>query len=118
MTKVVLKPKILQVNFSTEIRSLPPLLPIPPAYFQYTVANYLFAHSIDPDNEDLRTEIALASERVHKGEHTVPSTIAKELVTNPFMRAHEPALQARTGLGEGTSTAGYLGRIRQMKNAF
>lgn len=88
------------------------------AYFQYTVANYLFAHSIDPDNEDLKTEIALASQRVHKGEHTVPSTIGKELATNPFMRAHEPALQARTGLGEGTSTAGYLGRIRQMKNAF
>lgn len=48
----------------------------------------------------------------------MPSTIATELATNPFMRAHEPSIQARTGLGEGKSTAAYLGKIRQMKNAF
>lgn len=85
---------------------------------QYTAANYLFALHIDPDNEALKREVTLASERLRKGEHTVPSTIAKELATNPFMRAHEPAIQARTGLKEGTPVSGHLGKIRLMKSAF
>lgn len=90
----------------------------PLSLLQYTASNYRFAQSIEPDNEALQQEVALASDRLRKGEHTVPSTIAKELATNPFMRAHEPAVQARTGLGEGATTAAYLGKIRQMKNAF
>lgn len=95
---------------------MPPALR--PRSLQYTAANYRFAQSIDPDNEALQREIALTSERLRRGEHTVPSTIAKELATNPFMRAHEPSLQARTGLREGASISAYLGKIRQMKNAF
>lgn len=88
------------------------------AHPQYTAANYLFAQSVDPDNENLRREVKRASEILGKGGHTVPSTIAKELATNPFMRAHEPSLQACTGLGPQASTATHLGRIREMKNAF
>ncbi|CAM9627226.1 unnamed protein product, partial [Laminaria digitata] len=85
---------------------------------EYTAANYRFAQSIDPDNEALQREVSLTTERLRNGEHTVPSTIAKELATNPFMRAHDPAIQARTGLGEQASKSAHLGRIRQMKNAF
>lgn len=104
----------------TEHKTSPlvPVLASVAARPQYTAANYLFAQSVDPDNEDLRREVKRASEILGKGGHTVPSTIAKELATNPFMRAHEPSLQARTGLGAGASTADHLGRIRQMKNAF
>lgn len=83
---------------------------------QYTMSNYLFAQRMDPDNDALKREVAFASERLRNGEHTVPSTIAKELATNPFMRANEPAIQARTGLGEGASISAHLGRIRHMKN--
>lgn len=85
---------------------------------QYTSSNYLFAQSVDPENEDLKREVALASERLRKGEHTVPSTIAKELATNPFMRAHEPSIQTRIGLGDGATTAAVLGKIRKKKDAF
>lgn len=85
---------------------------------QYTASNYRFALSIDPENEHLRRESNLATETLNNGQHTVPSTIAKELATNPFMRAHEPSLQSRTGLGPGGSTADHLGRIRAMKDSF
>lgn len=78
----------------------------------------MFARSVDPDNEALKVEVSLAAERLRKGDHTVPSTIAKELATNPFMRPHDPAIQARTGLGQQASNSAHLGRIRQMKNAF
>lgn len=95
-------------------------LPFPSFAFprQYTSSNYLFAQSLEPENEYLKREVAIASQRLRKGEHTVPSTIAKELATNPFMRAHEPSIQARTGLGDGATTAAVLGKIRKMKNAF
>lgn len=93
-------------------------LPLQPCLCQYTSSNYRFAESIDPDNEALKREVALARQRLGKGEHTVPSTIAKELATNPFMRANEASIQGRTGLGEGATTAAHLGKIRQMKNAF
>lgn len=95
-----------------------PSTPLSFAPSQYTSANYQFALSIDPENEALKQEVALASRRLRNGEHTVPSTIAKELATNPFMRAHDPAIQGRTGLGEGASASAYLGKIRKMKNAF
>lgn len=109
------------VDITQSINAIPPARPptrptTPPS--QYTAANYLFAQSVDPDNEALKIEVSLAAERLRKGEHTVPSTIAKELATNPFMRPHDPAIQARTGLGRQASNSVHLGRIRQMKNAF
>lgn len=85
---------------------------------QYTMANYKFAQSMEPENSELQKEVRRAMEALSRGEHTVPSTIAKELATNPFMRAHVPALQSRTGLGHGASTAQHLGAIRTKKNSF
>eukprot|EP00752_Nemacystus_decipiens_P004324 g3949.t1 len=85
---------------------------------EYTSSNYRFAQSIDPDNDDLKRQVSLAQQRLGKGEHTVPSTIANELATNPFMRARDTSIQGRTGLGEGATAAAHLGKIRQMKNAF
>ncbi|CAM9520979.1 unnamed protein product [Ascophyllum nodosum] len=110
-------PEEMQHSLAEKLGKLPPETLVYCGH-EYTSANYKFAQSIDPDNEALKREIALTSERLGKGEHTVPSTIAKELATNPFMRAHDPSIQSRTGLAEGTSTSGFLGKIRQMKNAF
>ena len=54
---------------------------------EYTLSNGRFALSIDPANADLigrMVEVEAARER---GEPTVPTTIALERATNPFMRA-------------------------------
>ncbi|CAM9478359.1 unnamed protein product [Ectocarpus sp. 6 AP-2014] len=110
-------PEEMQHSLCDKLGKLPPETLVYCGH-EYTSSNYLFAQSLDPENEDLKREVAIASERLRKGEHTVPSTIAKELATNPFMRAHEPSIQARTGLGEGSTTAAVLGKIRKMKNAF
>ncbi|CAM9851843.1 unnamed protein product [Hapterophycus canaliculatus] len=109
-------PEEMQHSLGDKLGKLPPETLVYCGH-EYTSSNYRFAQSIDPDNEALKQEISRASERLRRGEHTVPSTIAKELATNPFMRAHEPSIQARTGLGLGATTAAYLGKIRQMKNA-
>lgn len=53
---------------------------------EYTLSNYRFALSVDPDNEALRHANSIAEEKRREGKPTVPSTIDIELRTNPFFR--------------------------------
>lgn len=54
---------------------------------EYTLANGLFALSVEPDNEALVRRVAAVREARARGEITLPTTIALERATNPFMRA-------------------------------
>lgn len=60
---------------------------------EYTLSNYRFALSVDPDNERLRKANMRAQALQADGKGTVPSTIQEELDTNPFLRVHEPAIR-------------------------
>ncbi|MGF1546244.1 MAG: hydroxyacylglutathione hydrolase [Thiotrichales bacterium] len=61
---------------------------------EYTLDNLGFAKWVEPDNPDLlaREEADWAS--VERGEPTVPSRVALELRTNPFLRWAVPAVRA------------------------
>ncbi len=54
---------------------------------EYTESNGKFALSVEPDNADLVRNMAQVRATRAKGEPTIPSTIALERATNPFMRA-------------------------------
>jgi hydroxyacylglutathione hydrolase len=54
---------------------------------EYTLANGLFALTVEPDNEALIRRVAEVTEARGRGEVTLPTTIALERATNPFMRA-------------------------------
>ena len=54
---------------------------------EYTLANGLFALVVEPDNEALARRVAEVKEQRERGEVTLPTTIALERATNPFMRA-------------------------------
>jgi hydroxyacylglutathione hydrolase len=54
---------------------------------EYTLANGLFALTVEPDNEALVRRVAEVEEARAGGKVTLPTTIALELATNPFMRA-------------------------------
>jgi hydroxyacylglutathione hydrolase len=54
---------------------------------EYTLANGRFAMTVEPDNADLIRRMAEVEAARSAGEATVPTTIALELATNPFMRA-------------------------------
>jgi hydroxyacylglutathione hydrolase len=54
---------------------------------EYTLANARFALAVDPDNAPLRQRAAAVEAARAAGEATVPTTIALERDTNPFMRA-------------------------------
>ena len=62
---------------------------------EYTLSNGRFAQAMDPDNADIARRMTEVEALRAKGEATVPTTIALERATNPFMRADSVAELAR-----------------------
>ena len=88
---------------------------------EYTVSNIRFARAVEPDNAALRELEGKAKQLREKDLPTVPSTIAQEKATNPFVRVREAAVIAAASryagkaLGDPVSV---LGAIREWKNSF
>ena len=61
---------------------------------EYTLANLGFAAWVEPDSDALAARVAAAERMRADGEPTVPSRLALELATNPFLRTTEPAVIA------------------------
>ncbi|MBD3669976.1 MAG: hydroxyacylglutathione hydrolase [Gammaproteobacteria bacterium] len=59
---------------------------------EYTEANLGFAEIAEPDNQALHQRIAETRRLRAQGEATVPSLLALEKATNPFLRSHQPEL--------------------------
>jgi hydroxyacylglutathione hydrolase len=62
---------------------------------EYTQDNLTFAWHVEPDNEALADRILDVWARRAHGACTVPSTIAEERATNPFLRPGSPTLIER-----------------------
>jgi hydroxyacylglutathione hydrolase len=58
---------------------------------EYTMSNGRFALSVEPENAALVSRMAAVTTMRERGEPTVPTTIALERATNPFMRASSVA---------------------------
>ena len=54
---------------------------------EYTLANARFAAHVDPDNADVLRRLERVSAQRAAGEITLPTTVADERATNPFVRA-------------------------------
>ncbi len=84
---------------------------------EYTLANARFALTVDGGNtllQDRAREVeALQAER----KPTLPTTIALELATNPFLRAGQPEIKAAVGLA-GADEAAVFAELRERKNRF
>ena len=82
---------------------------------EYTLANLHFAAVVEPAN------VALAQRRVRdaalrdRGQPTVPSTIADELATNPFLRAGEPAVRAAAEAHAGRRLDGEVAVFAELR---
>lgn len=61
---------------------------------EYTLANAAFARAVDPANDALRRRTEEAQAMRNAGRPTLPSTLATELATNPFLRVDTPAVRA------------------------
>ncbi|MBM4202639.1 MAG: hydroxyacylglutathione hydrolase [Gammaproteobacteria bacterium] len=84
---------------------------------EYTQSNAKFAVTVEPNNELLlarRNEIdALRA----AGKPTVPTTLAREKATNPFLRAASADLQKQVGK-EGAPLWEVFGETRRLKDTF
>ncbi|MCC6528439.1 MAG: hydroxyacylglutathione hydrolase [Polyangiaceae bacterium] len=107
-------PELLYHSLCDVLARLPPATRIYCGH-EYTVKNLLFAASVEPDSAPVAARLAWAEARARAGVPTVPSTIADELATNPFLRCGEPALAARMGTGSPVAT---LAALRRAKDAF
>lgn len=84
---------------------------------EYTQSNARFAVTVDPDNPDLKKRVADIDRARAAGEATVPSLLALEKSTNPFLRAADPAILAYLGM-EGADPADVFAEIRSRKDRF
>ena len=105
------------------LESLAALAPSTRVYcaHEYTLSNLSFAKAVEPENASLKKRIAAAEATRALGEPTVPSDIALELATNPFLRCHDDSLQSslrRQGKLQGETTAEIFAAVRSWKDAF
>jgi hydroxyacylglutathione hydrolase len=84
---------------------------------EYTLANARFAVTADPKNAALSKRLAEIEKLRAAGKPTLPSTLADEVRTNPFLRADEPAVAEAVGM-KGADPAAVFTELRERKNNF
>lgn len=83
----------------------------------YLDGNLRFARSLEPDNAALISRIDTLAGMRREGRLPMPSTLAEEFATNPFLRAHLPQMKAAVGLPEASDVAVFA-EIRARKDRF
>jgi hydroxyacylglutathione hydrolase len=107
-------PEMMFTSLSDKLGKLPPETRVFCGH-EYTVQNLKFAVSVEPDNTAAKAKLERAIKARAEQKYTVPSTIAEELATNPFLRCQERALTSRF---EGSSPALVFAGIRRAKDVF
>jgi hydroxyacylglutathione hydrolase len=69
---------------------------------EYTQANGRYALAAEPGNAAIVARMAEVDARRRRGEATVPTTIAEERATNPFMRSRSAEELARRRIEKDT----------------
>lgn len=94
---------------------------------EYTASNLRFALAVEPDSAALQTRYAQVLAQRAEGIATVPTTLAIELATNPFLRTHLPSIQAKVeawrqahapNLSPATDPSTCFAAMRQWKTEF
>ena len=88
---------------------------------EYTQRNLEFALTLEPGNAALQEKYAKVRAQRQRGEPTVPTTIAEEKATNPFLRYRSPELREsvrRIDPSVDEDDVAIFGKIRALKDAF
>jgi hydroxyacylglutathione hydrolase len=100
-----------------KIAALPPETVIYPAH-EYTIPNGRFARKLEPDNPEINAHIDLAKARRRLGEPSIPTTLARELASNPFLRTHSPTIRKSLDLTADATDIEVFAALRAAKDAF
>ena len=98
------------------LRALPPATRIYCGH-EYTQANARFALTVEPANPALKARAAEIDRLRGAGQPTIPSTIAEERATNPFLRADQPEVAKGIGLA-GHDPVAVFAETRLRKDSF
>ncbi|HUQ51227.1 MAG TPA: hydroxyacylglutathione hydrolase [Gammaproteobacteria bacterium] len=84
---------------------------------EYTQSNARFASTVEPQNRALKERAETVARRRAAGHATVPSTLAEERATNPFLRPQSQDLRATIALANA-SDVDVFAKTRALKDAF
>ena len=84
---------------------------------EYTLSNAEFAVSVDPDNAALLKRFEEIKALRADDKPTLPTTLALELETNPFLRVDDAALRAHLNMSDASDEAVFT-EIRRLKDNF
>ena len=62
---------------------------------EYTLSNLRFAQAVEPANPDIAERLAKVTQMREQGRMTLPSTLALEKLTNPFLRTGETLVKQK-----------------------
>mgnify|MGYP001606969400 FL=1 len=99
-----------------KIRQLPPKTWVYCAH-EYTEANGNFALTIEPSNTALQARMEQVKQLRAQNHPTVPSLLAEEMATNPFLRADKPDLRRELNM-TNTDPVDVFAEIRQRKDKY
>lgn len=103
-------------NSLSKLAALPPETLICSGH-EYTESNIRFALTLEPDSPDLILRAETTAAERAENRPTVPSKLADELATNPFLRAEMPTIRAAVGLPDAPA-AEVFAEIRKRKDNF
>lgn len=84
---------------------------------EYTLTNARFALSLEPGNAALQQRFKAIEVLRNEGKFSVPSTIALEKATNPFLRTSSAEIRANLGMAKADDVAVFA-EIRRRKDNF
>lgn len=108
-------PKEMWASLS-KIAQMPPSTMLYCAH-EYTQSNARFAITVDGRNDALLSRMREIDAKRARGEPTVPSTVADELATNPFLRAAQDDIRRAVDLPAGDPVSVFA-EIRRRKDVF
>src|SRR5690606_14309258 len=84
---------------------------------EYTAANARFALTVEPDNAALKERAREVARLRAEERPTIPTTVAAEKATNPFLRPQSADLQRTLGM-TGADEVAVFARTRALKDRF
>lgn len=88
---------------------------------EYTLKNLAFAKLVEPDNAEIAQRIEQVSFMRQDHRPSLPSTLAQELRTNPFLRCHFPSVKSAAEKHAGKSLdsdVDVFAALREWKDGF
>ncbi|MBB1612681.1 hydroxyacylglutathione hydrolase [Pseudomonas sp. UMC65] len=88
---------------------------------EYTLSNLRFAQAVEPANQDIVERLAKVTQMREQGRMTLPSTLALEKLTNPFLRTGETSVKQKADERNGQdnqSQSAVFAALRAWKDKF